>query len=106
MVLREMVRVTIQGAWTLSGSVFFPVDLTLTSGTAAAGGFVGLGVALFFEADFLVVVVEARRHLEGIFVVFVGRCRGCEVFFGGEALLSAKTHGLLSVSVCMYHALR
>ena len=68
----------IQEAWL----GFFPVDLTLTSGTAAAGGFAGLEVLLFFEADFLVVAVEARRHLEGIFAGFVGRYRSCKVFSG------------------------
>ena len=64
------------------GLGFFPVDLALTSGTAAAGGFAGLEVLPFFEADFLMVAVEVRQHLEGIFAVFVGRCRSCEVFWG------------------------
>jgi len=61
---------------------FFPVHLTFTLGTAAGGDFASLEVLFFFKADFLVVTVEARRRLGGIFAVFVGRCRSCEVFLG------------------------
>jgi hypothetical protein len=84
MVLGGMVRVTIQGV----RLGFFPVNLTFTLGTAAAGAFAGLEVLLFFEAGFLVVTVMAfGGH-------FCCVCRSlCRVVkFLGKALLSAKKH--------------
>jgi hypothetical protein len=77
---------------------FIPVNLTFTLRT---GAFVSLEVLLYFEANLLVVTVEARRHLGGIFAMFVGRCGELCGFFRVR-LLSAKTHGLLSVSVSQW----
>jgi hypothetical protein len=72
-------------------------DSGSTLGTAAAGAFAGLEV-LLFEADFLVATVEARRRLGGHFCCVCRSLWRVVKFFWGEALLRAKTHGLLSVS--------
>ena len=79
---------------------FFSVNLTFTLATTAAGAFASLEVLPFFEADFFSGNRGGTTTFEGHFVVFVGRRGKLESFFGVvKALLSAKTHGLLSVSV-------